>query len=33
VLRFDVGPMMKQDASGRYDDTGGEILHMCVPRR
>lgn len=33
VLRFDVGPMMKQDASGRYYDTGEEILHTWVPRR
>jgi hypothetical protein len=33
VLRFDVGPTMKQDSSGRYYDTGEEILHMWVPRR
>jgi hypothetical protein len=33
VLRFDVGPMMNQDASGRYHDTGEEILHSWVPRR
>lgn len=33
VLRFNGGPMMTQDASGRHYGTGEEILHMWVPRR